>query len=107
MVDTLTLLVSEVVTNAVVHAGTPCTLSVERCDGRLRVEVHDGTDRLPEAQEPRPLAEGGRGVGLVAILSDAHGSRLCDGGGKSCWFELAIPAPERSDRPVPKMGQMA
>ena len=91
LVDTLALLVSEVVTNSVVHAGTPCTLTFVRRGDRLRVEVRDESDDLPEESDPPVLAEGGRGVGLVSTLSDASGAQRCESGGKTCWFELAVP----------------
>ncbi|HET6699925.1 MAG TPA: ATP-binding protein, partial [Nocardioidaceae bacterium] len=60
--ESVALVVSEVVTNAVVHAGTPIGLSVQVAGGRLRVEVQDGSPHLPERREQAPLAGFGRGL---------------------------------------------
>ena len=109
LLDTLELLVSEVVTNAVVHADTPCTMTLMRGDDRLRIEVSDGSSELPIFRNPPELAEGGRGVGLVAMLSDDCGSHRSPDGGKTCWFEVCIPpiVLSRSSVTSPKMGRMA
>lgn len=90
--DTLALLVSELVSNVVLHARTTCTLSLASEGGRVRVEVRDGSDRLPGLQ-PRtdPLAQSGRGMLLVGGLSAAHGVEPQAGGGKCVWFELEVP----------------
>lgn len=88
---TLSLLVSELVSNVVLHARTPCEVRIARQEGRLRVEVHDRSERLPKrSRGTDPLAHSGRGMILVEELSDAHGATaLPDGGGKVVWFELA------------------
>lgn len=90
--ETLSLLVSEVVSNVVLHARTPCTVAVEQDGSRLRVEVSDGSDRMP-GMRPRtdPLAQSGRGMLLVEGLSEIHGVDVLPGGGKTVWFELALP----------------
>lgn len=108
LLDTLELLVSEVVTNAVVHADTTCTMTLMRCDDRLRIEVSDGSSALPVHRSPPELAEGGRGVGLVAMLSDDCGSHRSPDGGKTCWFEVCIPpiTLARSSVTPAKMGRM-
>lgn len=108
-VDTLALLVSEVVTNSVLHARTTCSLSLHQVGDRLRVEVADGSDDLPIDRCPPGMAEGGRGVGLVDTLSDAHGVHRGVDGGKTCWFELAVAAAVATDvTPLATdMGQMA
>lgn len=90
--DTLALLVSELVSNVVLHARTECQLSIEDTGDRLRVEVRDGSDRLP-GLKPRvdPLAQSGRGMLLVDGLSDGHGVEPLPEGGKLIWFELRRP----------------
>jgi anti-sigma regulatory factor (Ser/Thr protein kinase) len=92
LADTLTLLVSELVSNVVLHARTPCSLRIDRTDGRIRVEVSDGSDLLP-GSAPRldPLASSGRGMLLVEGLSAAHGVDPEPLGGKRVWFELQAP----------------
>lgn len=91
--DTMVLLVSELVSNVVLHAKTPCSLSVTRTDGGLRVEVADESDRLPGVTIPTdPLAQSGRGLQLVQGLSESYGVDPGPEGGKLVWFELAVGA---------------
>jgi anti-sigma regulatory factor (Ser/Thr protein kinase) len=92
LADTMELLVSELVSNVVLHARTPCTLSILREGRRIRVEVHDGSDRLPGSLlRTDPLAQSGRGMQLVDGLSAAHGVEPSADGGKCVWFELEVP----------------
>lgn len=92
MADTVALLVSELVSNVVLHARTSCDVCFERTSTDLRVEVHDRSDRLPNAAlRVEPLAHSGRGMVLVEAMSDAHGVDALDGGGKSVWFEMHLP----------------
>jgi len=89
--DTLLLLVSEVVTNAVHHGAPPITLSVNLAPGCLHVEVIDHGTGVPEQREPVSLfAEHGRGLVLVNALAAAWGTAtLSDGSGaKKVWFDL-------------------
>ena len=93
LADTMALLVSELVSNVVLHARTPCCLSILQRGGRIRVEVQDGSDRLPGMKERTdPLAQSGRGMQLVDGLSAAHGVDPQPAGGKLVWFELEAPA---------------
>jgi anti-sigma regulatory factor (Ser/Thr protein kinase) len=92
LADTMALLVSELVSNVVLHARTPCSLSIVESSGRIRVEVQDGSDRLPGRRERTdPLAQSGRGMQLVDGLSAAHGVDPQPKGGKRVWFELELP----------------
>lgn len=94
LADTMALLVSELVSNVVLHARTPCRLRIVRVADRVRVEVGDGSDQVPAAVPPAdPLAQSGRGLQLVDGLSAAHGIELEPGGGKRIWFELDVPGP--------------
>ena len=91
--DTMALLVSELVSNVVLHARTSCCLSIIQTPQRIRVEVQDGSDRLPGVrQRSDPLAQSGRGMVLVDGLSAAHGVEPQPAGGKRVWFELDVPA---------------
>ena len=91
--DTMALLVSELVSNVVLHARTPCSLTIDEDHGRVRVEVQDGSDRLPGLSgRSDPLAQSGRGMQLVDGLSAAHGVDPEPTGGKCVWFELEVPA---------------
>ncbi|RKT18596.1 anti-sigma regulatory factor (Ser/Thr protein kinase) [Streptomyces sp. 1114.5] len=91
--DTAELLSSELVTNALVHTGKGAVFdAVLGSDHRLRIEVHDGTSRLPGCRRD-PEAEyatSGRGLLLVEALADAWGVQL-RGDGKVTWFELTLP----------------
>ena len=86
--DTATLLVSELVTNAVLHARTECELVVRFADEVLRVEVHDQSPVPPGLRRYQPDAATGRGMLLIETLASAWGTDL-SGEGKQVWFELA------------------
>ncbi|HEU5151434.1 MAG TPA: ATP-binding protein [Iamia sp.] len=88
LIDTCVLLVSELATNAVLHARTPFTVTIERRPV-LRVEVHDGDPRLPHPRDYGPEASSGRGLHLVELLSQSSGTVTSPDGGKAVWFEMA------------------
>lgn len=91
-VDVAILLTSELVTNAIRHAGAPIRLSAGLVQGTLlRVEVHDRTDDAVAARDAGFDDEDGRGLQLVQVLSRSWGWRPLDGGGKRVWFELDPP----------------
>jgi anti-sigma regulatory factor (Ser/Thr protein kinase) len=98
LVDSAQLGVSELVTNAVLHAVPPITVSLRGTRSHPRIEVHDGSDRPPEIQgrmtdEDFLLSTFGRGLGIVAWYSAAWGADL-SGEGKTVWFEpVAEPHP--------------
>ncbi|QGV78792.1 SpoIIE family protein phosphatase [Streptomyces ficellus] len=84
--DSVELLVSEVVTNAVRYAERPVTLRLLRTDV-LRCEVGDDAPQLPRQRRARDTDEGGRGLFLVNRLARRWGAtRLSTG--KVVWFEL-------------------
>ncbi len=93
LADTLLLLVSELVTNAVVHTGCPAVLSMllpaaalpER--GTVRVEVADASTLPPTPRHARGDETGGRGLELVEGLSDRWGWHS-EGAGKRIWCEV-------------------
>ncbi|MGW5851907.1 SpoIIE family protein phosphatase [Streptomyces sp. NPDC055254] len=92
--DSLELLVSEVVTNAVRYAERPVTLRLLRTDV-LRCEVGDDSPQLPRQRRARETDEGGRGLFLVNRMARRWGATRLSSG-KVVWFELALPpAPER------------
>ncbi|MEN3585188.1 SpoIIE family protein phosphatase [Streptomyces sp. ZYX-F-203] len=100
LVDDAVVLTSELVTNAVVHAGTSAEVVCLRGDEGVRIEV---ADRYPERELPvRGLAahpggpdrEGGRGLQLCAALADRWGVEYT-ATHKKVWFQLDLP-----DRPV-------
>ncbi|MFD4530304.1 SpoIIE family protein phosphatase [Streptomyces sp. NPDC058470] len=86
MSDSVELLVSELVTNAVRYASRPVTLRLLRTDV-LRCEVGDDVPQLPRLRQARATDEGGRGLILVNKLARRWGAtRLSTG--KVVWFEL-------------------
>ena len=81
------LLVSELASNAVLHARTPFELVVEDDGRRLRVEVHDDSSALPTLKDYVAESITGRGLHMVAASADNWGFEALDGG-KCVWFEL-------------------
>ena len=82
-----TLLVSELVSNALLHAGTELDVVVRRPDGGLRVEVHDRTHRLPTRKHYSITSTTGRGLALVEDLARDWGAEVT-AEGKFVWFEF-------------------
>ncbi|MFI8295843.1 SpoIIE family protein phosphatase [Streptomyces nigra] len=86
LTDSVELLVSEIVTNAVRYASRPVTLRLLRTDV-LRCEVGDDVPQLPRLRQARATDEDGRGLYLVNRLARRWGAtRLSTG--KVVWFEL-------------------
>ncbi|MGX2995328.1 ATP-binding protein [Streptomyces sp. JNUCC 64] len=91
--ETLILLVSELVTNAVVHAGCPAVLRLllsgraEAAPATVRVEVADSCARPPRPRRAEGDETGGRGLELVDGLADRWGWQQ-EGSGKRIWCEV-------------------
>ncbi len=83
--DSAELALSELVTNVVLHAHTPMVLRAT-CGSELRVEVADGSSAWPAQREYGEQATTGRGMGLVAAVTQDHGTSSTPGGGKTVWF---------------------
>lgn len=90
LVDPVTLIVSELATNAVVHARSPFSLRLELAPTALRIEVADCGSGLPNLVAPDPTGAGGRGLLLVAQLSVAWGVEAGSPPCKTVWCELAL-----------------
>ncbi|MEV0000437.1 SpoIIE family protein phosphatase [Streptomyces sp. NPDC050848] len=86
--DSVELLISEVVTNAVRYAERPVTLRLLKTDV-LRCEVGDDSPQLPRRRWARDTDEGGRGLAVVDALSSRWGS-VPTYGGKAVWFEVDL-----------------
>jgi anti-sigma regulatory factor (Ser/Thr protein kinase) len=92
-VETLVLLCSELVTNAVLHAAAPSELRLRMRDGRVRLEVHDPSPAVPVPRAQDLSATNGRGMVLVDALADSWGVEVGDGlpdEGKTVWVELEL-----------------
>lgn len=87
LVEVAQLLTSELVSNAVLHAGTDFQVAVEGEPPVARVEVHDGVGAMPVPTSAPIESEHGRGLMLVSALANQWGSRMVDGG-KVVWFSL-------------------
>jgi serine phosphatase RsbU (regulator of sigma subunit)/anti-sigma regulatory factor (Ser/Thr protein kinase)/PAS domain-containing protein len=89
--ESAVLLVSELVTNVLVHTDENAMLTAQVIGmpgtRRLHVEVVDRCDDMPHRRTPGELASSGRGLVLMEILADAWGVDP-RGDGKSIWFEL-------------------
>lgn len=88
------LLVSELVTNAVVHAHSQPRLTATPQDGGVYVGVTDDSPDMPVVRGDDGAGVGGRGLLLVAALSTGWGIRSL-GLGKEVWFTLSCEVPEQ------------
>ena len=118
LTDDATLLVSELATNAVVHAGTNFDVSIELLGDAVEVAV---TDRHPTRTLPAPSEsvdvdlESGRGLFLTAALAEKWGVDYTSTT-KRVWFRLplaggavpssALPAAGADDGPIPGVGSV-
>lgn len=85
--DDAELLVTELVTNSIIHARTPVRVEVAAGDGQLEFQVSDGSTRQVQLRMPAPDAVTGRGIHLLdQIASDWE--VLPRAGGKTVRFKL-------------------
>jgi anti-sigma regulatory factor (Ser/Thr protein kinase) len=102
VLDPVLLMVSELVTNAVVHARTACTLVVERTADDIRVEVRDDGPGEAEKRTAGPADSSGRGLHIIDSLADKWAViREPARDGKTVWFGVSLsPAPQTEDLPT-------
>ncbi|MFJ8085485.1 ATP-binding protein [Streptomyces sp. NPDC096205] len=81
-VDAIVLAVSELITNAHIHAHSDAQLVLTWDGDCLQVSVHDDDPSLPRRRDPEPGAPSGRGVAIVHQLADECASR-CQRHGKT------------------------
>jgi anti-sigma regulatory factor (Ser/Thr protein kinase) len=97
-VDTATLLVSEVVTNAILHARTTVTVTVDVADDLVRIAVRDGSPVQPRIHSFSATSATGRGLRLLDRLAKRWGVYADPAtGGKVVWFEVGEPATSHWD----------
>jgi anti-sigma regulatory factor (Ser/Thr protein kinase) len=87
VVNDAELLVSELVTNAVLHARSATRVTIERHGSRLRVSVYDTSPTRPRMRELGPEAVTGRGLLLVDRIARRWGVEPHEPG-KAVWFEV-------------------
>lgn len=89
-VASIQLLVSELVTNAVLHGAPPLSLSIDiREAGSVRISVSDASPAPPVLEAFNVDSHRGRGLALVDALADEWGVEPVADDGKSVWFEVA------------------
>lgn len=91
-VDLAALLITELVGNAIRHVPGVCAVELTRREDALRIAVVDRGVGMPDLQNPGVSAFGGRGLHIVAALSDAWGTDRLEDGAKAVWAELRTPA---------------
>jgi hypothetical protein len=97
--DDVELLLTELITNVILHARTPFEVHLTPVGAGVRVEVIDGNPTMPVAGSLGTGALSGRGLALVQSMSTRWGAHHNTGGGKTVWFEVApgatAPPPDR------------
>jgi anti-sigma regulatory factor (Ser/Thr protein kinase) len=88
IIDDAQLLISELTTNAVVHAGSPFRIIARPLSFGVRLSVHDASPVSPGLRDGVRGADSGHGLHLVATLSDSWGVEP-DAPGKAVWAELS------------------
>ncbi|MER5888148.1 ATP-binding protein [Streptomyces sp. NPDC001941] len=106
LIDQAALGVTELLTNVHRHAqpDKTCTVEIELLLDRLTVSVHDHDPRLPTLREPDLLATSGRGLALIAAVSESWGVRPRGDAGKVVWFTLPAPSDAVALPPYPVYG---
>lgn len=83
------IVLSEVVTNAVLHARTMITIAIECDEAAVAVAVTDNSSEAPRPRGHGDLDEGGRGLLLIEQLATCWGyDASSDGEGKVIWFRI-------------------
>jgi anti-sigma regulatory factor (Ser/Thr protein kinase) len=85
LVEDVRLVVSELATNAVTHAGTPFTVVLLADEGRVLLTVQDGSPSPPSQLAAQALDTGGRGLFIVNMVSRRWGVDVSPDGMKSVW----------------------
>ena len=90
--DATELVVSELATNASIHARTPYRVNVSDGDGTIYVGVEDDNPTPAVMAEESDTSPGGRGLRIVSQLSRIWGVARHPGDGKTVWAELKAAA---------------
>lgn len=88
LIDDVALCVSELVTNAVVHAASAPRVLVHVRPAVVHIEITDDSESLPVPRGAGPEDISGRGMGILGTLSDRWGSYRRSSGGKTVWFDV-------------------
>ena len=93
LVDDCSLIVTELVTNAIRHGGSAPVLRLSTDGLWVYGEVFDEGDGMPHATDGGLDATGGRGLLIVGGLTDDWGVAAMPEGGKIVWFRMSCPSP--------------
>ncbi len=88
--DAVNLMVSELATNALVHASSGFDVDVDRSEIAVTISVTDRGDGTPAMQSPTSSEPHGRGLRIVEALSDDWGTNASDEAGKTVWFQMVF-----------------
>jgi anti-sigma regulatory factor (Ser/Thr protein kinase) len=89
LTETVVLLVSELVTNAILHSGSKAELRLVLTDAGLRAECRDTSSATPFVKQYSETATTGRGMVIVDALAKSWGAET-DEAGKVVWFTLDL-----------------
>jgi anti-sigma regulatory factor (Ser/Thr protein kinase) len=95
----LAVMVSELATNAIVHADTAYTVRVARAGTEVRLEVSDAGGGQPTVASPTPNEPTGRGLRIVEAMAEKWGVRRGPSGTTTVWCTLILdpdPGPVRA-----------
>lgn len=106
LAETAALVISEIVTNALLHAGTQIDIAATVDDNGLRCEVSDGSVHQPVLRRYATTSGTGRGLRMVDQMVDGWGVITHPPTGKTVWFELSD-GDRNSDFRAPVQGQPA
>jgi CheY-like chemotaxis protein len=98
LIESASLVVSELVANAVTHAQSGCAVRLSRLSAALRVEVEDQGVGTPDPFAASVEDEHGRGLVLVTAVATAWGVAAGAPGRKVVWAELSLPGPHGTRR---------
>lgn len=101
LVDAAVVITSELATNAMLHAESPFEVVVLREGDAVRIEVHDGSDRLPRRKRYSISSATGRGLQLVETLATLAGAQRTNVG-KVVW---AVVGDLPDEPPVVRRGE--
>ncbi len=119
LIDRAALGVTELLTNVHRHAqpDKTCTVEIELLLDRLMVSVRDHDPRLPVVEDAETFATCGRGLAMVAAVSESWGVRPEGESGKVVWFTLPTPSSARpatrpprravADKPAHRFAEVA
>jgi anti-sigma regulatory factor (Ser/Thr protein kinase) len=104
LIDQAALGVTELLTNVHRHAQPDkgCVVEIELLLDRLTVSVHDHDPHLPTVRDADSLDTCGRGLAMIAAVSESWGVRPEGPAGKVVWFTLPAPAPSAILPPCPE-----